>query len=56
MIDRSADEFTIKFGSNHAVVKAKPLKVDIYNGDELVVSTNARGLLKFEHYRNKPEG
>lgn len=55
VIDRSSDGFTVKFGKIRAIIKAKPLKIDVYNGKELVVSTNARGLLKFEHYRNKPE-
>ena len=54
MVDRSQDGFTLTFGSSRAVVKAKPLKIDVYSGDTLVVSANARGLLKFEHYRNKP--
>lgn len=54
VVDQSAQGVTVKFGSHRAVVNAKPLKIDIYNGNDLVVSTNARGLLKFEHYRNKP--
>ncbi|XP_050734554.1 neutral alpha-glucosidase AB-like [Eriocheir sinensis] len=56
VVDRSEEGFTLKFGSSHAVVQAKPLKVDVYSGNTLVVSANARGLLKFEHYRKKPEG
>lgn len=55
-MDRSEEGFTLKFGSSRAVVQAKPLKVDVYSGNTLVVSANARGLLKFEHYRKKPEG
>lgn len=54
VVDRSAQGVTVKFGSHRAVVSAKPLKIDVYNGDDLVVSTNARGLLKFEQYRSKP--
>ncbi len=38
------------------VVQAKPFRVDAYSDGVLVLSGNARGLLRFEHTRQKPEG
>lgn len=29
--------------------------MDFYSGDKLVISTNARGMMKFEHLREKNE-
>jgi len=42
-------------GSHKLAVTAKPLKIDFYSNGVLVVSANARGLLKFEQYRQKKE-
>lgn len=56
LVDRSADGFTLKFGSSRVVVHSKPFHAEVYNGDDLVISLNPRGLLKFEHYRPKPQG
>ncbi|KAK7082723.1 hypothetical protein SK128_025164, partial [Halocaridina rubra] len=52
--ERSFDGLILSFGESKVVLKAKPLRIDVYKGKNLVISTNARGLLKFEHYRNKP--
>ena len=40
--------------NQRVVVHTAPLKLEFLVGDELVSVFNARGLLKFEHYRNKP--
>nr|ATU82887.1 secreted Glucosidase-like protein [Pristhesancus plagipennis] len=32
-----------------------PFRIDVFYGDELVTSGNAKGLFKFEHTRTKPE-
>ena len=37
------------------MIHAKPLRVDISRGSKLIISLNARGLLKYEHYRTKPQ-
>ena len=37
-----------------AILHFRPLRVDFYSGDKLVLSTNARGMMKFEHLRPKP--
>ena len=55
--DQSEEGFTVEShdGSNKAVVRAKPFQVDFYSRGVLVVSSNAKGLIKFEHTRKKPE-
>ncbi|XP_066973212.1 neutral alpha-glucosidase AB isoform X2 [Macrobrachium rosenbergii] len=55
VLDKSSNGFTLKFGTSQVVLQASPLKIDLYSHGQLVVSTNARGLLKFEQYRNKVE-
>lgn len=54
--DSSDEGFTLKSLGNKAVVFSKPFRVDFYSGDILSVSVNARGLLRFEHSRKKPDG
>ena len=36
-----------------AVLTYSPFRLDFYRGDDLLLSTNARGLLKYEHQRHK---
>lgn len=43
--------FTVTFGKHRAVVRATPLVVEVYSNGQLVLVANARGLLRFEHYR-----
>lgn len=52
---RDVNGFTATFGSSKAVVNAKPLRIDLYSGEEMVISVNARGLMRFEHTRLKPQ-
>lgn len=47
-------ELTITCKQNKAVIHAAPFKIDFYRNDVLFVTANAKGLFKFEHYRNKP--
>ncbi|XP_074594644.1 neutral alpha-glucosidase AB-like [Brevipalpus obovatus] len=58
-IDKKSDkDVTIKFGPSEAqytaLVNLNPFRIDIFSGDKLVISANAREFLKFEHYRKKP--
>ena len=39
--------------TSKAVLTFNPLRVDFFSGDNLVLSTNARGMMKFEHLRYK---
>lgn len=51
---RDAQGLTFTFAKNKVLVTAKPFRVDLYSGEELVLSANARGLLNFEYTRTKP--
>ncbi|XP_037807600.1 neutral alpha-glucosidase AB [Lucilia sericata] len=48
-------EIVLASGNNKAVIAADPFRVDFYENSVLVVSANARGLMNFEHLRNKPQ-
>ena len=53
--DKTESGFTVVMGLHKLSVSAKPFKMDFYSNGVLVVSANARGLLKFEQYRQKKE-
>lgn len=55
VIERTAELVSIEAGANKVTVHAIPFHVDLFSGDELVISVNARGLMRFEHMRLKPE-
>ena len=52
-VSRDAEKIVLGLGSSKAILHFKPLRVDFYSGDNLVLSTNARGMLKFEHLRHR---
>ena len=52
---QSADGLTLNFGKSMVLVQAEPLRIDVVVNNELLVSINSRGLLKFEHTRRKEE-
>nr|XP_029729830.1 neutral alpha-glucosidase AB-like [Aedes albopictus] len=54
LIESSKSDITIRDGSNRAVIQVNPFSIDFYDQDKLVVSANAKGMLKFEHSRPKP--
>ena len=47
--------YTLSFGDNKLVLQASPFRLDFVIGTEPVISINANGLLKFEHYRVKEQ-
>ena len=52
ILDQSGDSVSLSFGgTGKAVLLVKPFRLDVYDGDQLVISVNARGLLNFEHQR-----
>jgi len=54
VITKDDKSVTLGLGdSSKAVLTFKPLRVDFYSGDNLLLSTNARGMMKFEHLRHK---
>lgn len=55
LVEKTATHITIANGPNKAILYVSPFRVDFYSGSKLVISTNARGLMRFEHLRPKPE-
>lgn len=55
VVEKAASQISIVNGQNKAVIHVSPFKIDLYSGDQLVISANARGLMRFEHLRTKPE-
>ncbi|KAJ9579720.1 hypothetical protein L9F63_004646 [Diploptera punctata] len=55
VVERNTEFITIKCGENKIIVNSIPFSVNVYSDDELVISANARGLMRFEHMRHKPE-
>lgn len=54
---RSDKDVSITFGDgNKAVLTLNPFRIDIYKNDRITISGNQRGLLKFEHFRQKGDG
>ncbi|KAH8027890.1 hypothetical protein HPB51_011120 [Rhipicephalus microplus] len=49
--NKDDSSFTVTFGKHRAIVRASPLVVEVYSNGQLVLVANARGLLRFEHYR-----
>ncbi|KAJ8308812.1 hypothetical protein KUTeg_013686 [Tegillarca granosa] len=55
LIGKTDKSITIGLDQNKAVISSRPFRIDFFTDDEPVVSINAQGLLKFEHYRTKQE-
>lgn len=55
VIEKTAEFISVMAGMNKVTVHAIPFRVDLFSGDQLVISVNARGLMRFEHMRPKPE-
>lgn len=53
VLGKTDKSITIGLDHNKAVISSKPFRIDFFTDDEPVVSINAQGLLKFEHYRTK---
>ncbi|XP_054713957.1 LOW QUALITY PROTEIN: neutral alpha-glucosidase AB-like [Uloborus diversus] len=53
VISQDSEKIILTFGSNKVILNGSPFRIDIFSGDQLVISANARGLMKFEHYRPK---
>jgi len=54
-VEKTAESITLIKGQNKAILYINPFKVDLYSQDVLTISANARGLMRFEHLRTKPE-
>lgn len=55
LVERTSDHATVLNGNGKAVVYFNPFRVDLYSDNVLVISANARGLMRFEHQRIKLE-
>ncbi|RWS29559.1 neutral alpha-glucosidase AB-like isoform X1, partial [Leptotrombidium deliense] len=59
LLSSDANGFEVAFGSGNnrhtAKVASTPFRIDIYNGETLVMSGNQHGLFNFEHFRHKHE-
>lgn len=53
-VSETTESITVVKGENKAVLYINPFKVDLYSQDVLIISANARGLMRFEHLRTKP--
>lgn len=61
VVELSRDKESLELGlqedtTSKVVIQFKPFRLDFYSGGSLVISTNARGLMRFEHLREKVEG
>lgn len=54
VLEKTSEKAVVKSGENKVEIFANPFRVDVYRGTELLISTNARGLMRFEHLRPKP--
>lgn len=52
---KTIESITMVKDRNKVVVNSNPFRVDLYSQDVLTISANARGLMRFEHLRTKPE-
>ena len=51
-VSGDSESFKVKFEGHVISVTYKPLKIDFYDAEGvLLISVNNRGLLNFEHYR-----
>nr|WBW70124.1 venom protein [Lampona murina] len=53
VVSQDNEKMVISFGPNKAILTGSPFRLDVFSGDQLVISANARGLMKFEQYRFK---
>lgn len=55
LVEKTTDHITITNEGNKVILYANPFRIDLYSQDVLVISANARGLMRFEHHRLKPK-
>ncbi|XP_056021403.1 neutral alpha-glucosidase AB-like isoform X2 [Ostrea edulis] len=55
VLDRGSGSVTLGLEKSKIVLSYSPFRVDFISGEEPLVSINSQGLLKFEHFRKKPE-
>lgn len=53
--DDNSVELSLGEGTHKLILTAKPFRMDLLEGRELILSVNSRGLLVFEHLRLKKD-
>ena len=53
--DDNSVELSLSDGGHKLILTAKPFRMDLLEGRELVLSVNSRGLLVFEHLRQRKD-
>lgn len=55
VVSRSDSSITVSSddGTNKAVLHVSPFAIDFFHGDNLVVAVNSKGMMQFEHLREK---
>lgn len=53
-VEKTTKSISVIKGENKAILHVNPFKIDLYSKDVLIISANARGLMRFEHLRTKP--
>ncbi|KAG8146852.1 putative Neutral alpha-glucosidase AB-like protein, partial [Naja naja] len=53
--DENSVELSLEDGSHKVILTAKPFRMDLLAGRDLVLSVNSRGLLVFEHLRQRKD-
>jgi len=54
-VEKTGEKVIIRSHSNRAELFGSPFKIEFYKNDTLLISANARGLLRIEHLRRKPQ-
>ncbi|CAH0381061.1 unnamed protein product [Bemisia tabaci] len=55
VLEKTSEKIIVKSGENKVIVHYAPFKLDCFSHDELVISANSQGLMKFEHQRRKSD-
>lgn len=53
--DENSVEVALGASGHQLIVTAKPFRLDLLQGRELLLSVNSRGLLVFEHLRRRQD-
>jgi alpha 1,3-glucosidase len=52
-VEKKSDQVLVGYNEYQLVIQAKPFRLDIIEGNTLILSVNSKGLMKFEHSRDK---
>lgn len=55
IVEQTSEHIIVATDTTKAKLFFDPFRIDLFYGDQLVLSVNARGLMRFEHLRTKPQ-